>query len=136
MNAVFLDTNAYGFFLAGDDDMVAAVRRVEKILVSVVVLGELLAGFEAGAQVQRNRRELSTFLGSPRVGVAPITATTAEFYAAVYGGLRRKGCPIPTNDLWIAAGAFEHGAALLTRDEHFTQIEGLLVARGADDLLP
>lgn len=136
MNALLLDTNAYAAFLTGDDDIVAALQRVEKILVSVVVVGELLAGFAAGTQAPRNRRELATFLASPRVGVAPLTTATAEFYTAVYGGLRRKGRPIPTNDLWIAAGAFEHGVPLLTRDEHFNQIEGLLVARGADDLLP
>ncbi|MHB0980923.1 MAG: PIN domain-containing protein [Thermoleophilia bacterium] len=52
------------------------------------------------------------------------------------GRLRRKGRPIPTNDLWIAAGAFEHGVPLLTRDDHFRHVDGLLVASGADDLLP
>lgn len=84
----------------------------------------------------RNRRELSLFLASPRVSSVPLTLATAEFYAAMYGGLRRKGRPIPTNDLWIAAGAFEHGVPLLTRDDHFHHVDGLLVASGADDLLP
>lgn len=136
MNALLLDTNAYTAFKMGDEQVVEAVRAVERILMSVVVLGELLAGFEAATKARRNRRELSLFLSSPRVRVAPLTAATAEFYAGVYGGLRRKGRPVPTNDLWIAAGAFEHGLPLLTLDEHFRQIDGLLVARGADDLLP
>ena len=42
-----------------------------------------------------------------------------------YGALRRRGKPIPTNDLWIAASALEHGAALLTFDAHFSAIDGL-----------
>ncbi len=136
MNARLLDTNAYAAFLAGDESIVEALQAVEKILVSVVVIGELLAGFEAGTQTSRNRRELSLFLASPRVSSAPLTPATAEFYSAVYGRLRRKGRPIPTNDLWIAAGAFEHGVPLLTRDDHFQHIDGLLLASGADDLLP
>jgi predicted nucleic acid-binding protein len=43
--------------------------------------------------------ELSRFLESPRVEVLPITGLTAESYALVYAALRRKGQPIPTNDL-------------------------------------
>jgi len=31
------------------------------------------------------------------------------------------------NDLWIAATALAMGAALITRDSHFEQIEGLSV---------
>jgi tRNA(fMet)-specific endonuclease VapC len=136
MNALLLDTNTYAAFLAGDESIVEALQAVERILVSVVVIGELLAGFEAGAQNSRNRRELSLFLASPRVSTAQLTPATAEFYSAVYGGLRRKSRPIPTNDMWIAAGAFEHGVPLLTRDDHFRHVDGLLVASGADDLLP
>jgi tRNA(fMet)-specific endonuclease VapC len=43
--------------------------------------------------------------------------------------LRGEGRPIPENDLWIAATASEHGLVLVTRDEHFDRVEGLLVER-------
>jgi predicted nucleic acid-binding protein len=33
--------------------------------------------------------------------------------------------PIPINDVWIAASCLEHGAALITRDAHFSEIDGL-----------
>jgi tRNA(fMet)-specific endonuclease VapC len=100
------------------------------------VLGELLGGFAAGMREPKNRAELARFLESPRVEVLPITAETADSYALVYTGLRRKGQPIPTNDLWIAASALEHGAALLTRDAHFTKIDGLRCGQRLDDFLP
>jgi tRNA(fMet)-specific endonuclease VapC len=45
---------------------------------------------------------------------------------------RIKHQPIPTNDLWIAASALEHGAALLTRDAHFSHIDG----QRLEDFLP
>lgn len=51
-------------------------------------------------------------------------------------GLRRKGKPIPANDMWIAASAREHGLMVLTRDAHFRDIDGLLVASSVEMLLP
>ena len=40
--------------------------------------------------------------------------------------LRKKGRPIPINDVWIAASCMEHGARLITFDTHFAEIDGLL----------
>lgn len=37
------------------------------------------------------------------------------------------GRPIPTNDIWIASVAFQHGLRMFTRDSHFTNIPGLVV---------
>jgi predicted nucleic acid-binding protein len=131
-----LDTNAYTAFKRGDGDVLATLRQASQILVSVTVLGELLAGFAAGNREAENREELSRFLASPRVQVTPSSAATADLYALVYAALRRKGAPIPTNDLWIAASALERGAALLSFDAHFNQIDGLRVGTRLADFLP
>ena len=64
------------------------------------------------------------------------TAATADLYALVYTALRRKGKPIPTNDLWIAASSLEHGAALLTLDAHFQSIDGLRTGAQLEDFIP
>jgi predicted nucleic acid-binding protein len=40
-------------------------------------------------------------------------------------GLRKNGTPIPTNNIWIAAIAFQNGLKLFTRDFHFTKIPGI-----------
>lgn len=40
--------------------------------------------------------------------------------------LRRRGTPIPTNDVWIAAHAMETGGHLLSFDRHFEAVDGLL----------
>jgi predicted nucleic acid-binding protein len=44
--------------------------------------------------------------------------------------LKKKGNPIPGNDLWIAASAMRHGLALFTHDNHFSNIDGLLLHEG------
>ena len=136
MRAVLLDTNAYTAFMLGAAEVVEVVAHAEKLFLTSIVLGELLGGFAAGTREPKNRSELARFLDSPRVEVLPVTAHTADSYALVYVGLRRKGQPIPTNDLWIAASALEHGAALLTRDAHFTQIDGLRCGQRLEDFLP
>ena len=44
--------------------------------------------------------------------------------------------PIPTNDLWVAATALEHGYGLFTYDSHFQFINGLLMGSRPEDFLP
>jgi tRNA(fMet)-specific endonuclease VapC len=136
MRPILLDTNAYTAFMLGEPAVVEVVAHAERICLNSIVLGELLGGFAAGSREAKNRAELARFLDSPRVDVVPVTAQTADSYALVYFGLRRKGQPIPTNDLWIAASALEYGAALLTRDAHFAQIDGLRCGQRLEDFLP
>jgi predicted nucleic acid-binding protein len=133
---LLIDTNAYTAFKRGDADIVDALSWADSVGINSIVLGELLAGFAAGTRESRNREELARFLASPRVEVLPISTRTADAYAMVYAGLRRKGMPIPTNDLWIAASAMETGAGLLTLDAHFSHVEGLRHGRRLADFLP
>lgn len=39
--------------------------------------------------------------------------------------LRKKGRPIPTNDVWIAAIALQYEFTLIARDKHFKEIKHL-----------
>jgi tRNA(fMet)-specific endonuclease VapC len=136
MKPVAIDTNAYVAFKRGDESVLEVLRHAAEILVSTTVLGELLAGFAAGSREARNRLELAQFVTTPRVRVVPATEATADNYALVYAALRRKGRPVPTNDLWIAASALEHGAALLSFDGHFSEIDGLRAGQALADFLP
>ena len=133
---VLIDTNAYAAYKRGDQSAVEIFRHVERIGISTIVLGELLAGFAAGIRERRNRDELQTFLDTPRIDILSSDQTTADYYAKVYLGLRKRGRPIPTNDLWIAATALQHGMALYTLDRHFAEIDGLLVVDSVSMLFP
>jgi len=136
MRPIALDTNAYTAFKRGDEQIVTVLQHAPIIIVCVTVLGELLGGFAAGQRESHNRSELTQFLNTPRVKVVSSTIATADLYALVYAALRRKGQPIPTNDLWIAASSLEHGAALLTLDAHFHNIDGLRAGNRLDDFIP
>lgn len=136
MKRILLDTNAYVAFKRGDTEAVAVLRRAPEIALCPTVLGELLAGFACGNRNARNRRELSEFLRTPRVRVLGVDAETAEHYASAFALLRRKGRPVPTNDLWIAATALQHGYAVFSLDTHFTAIENLIAGSALADFLP
>ena len=122
---VLLDTNAYTALFRGHEGIAARVRRAQQVLVSAVVAGELLFGFRNGSRYERNRQEFEDFLASPYVDLLPITFVTADRYGRIFATLRRKGRPLPTNDIWIAAHAMESGAELLSFDRHFNEVDGL-----------
>lgn len=128
MSRLTLDTSAYSAFKRNHPEVVQRLRRAREILVPSIVLGELLGGFAAGGRSRRNREELRLFLESPRVQAVSITAETAERYAVIYASLRASGTPIPTNDLWIAASAMEHGTELVTLDRDFRHVPQVLLA--------
>ena len=127
MTRLMLDTTAYSAFKRGDPEVVAAVREADAIHLPVVALGEIRAGFESGSRREENLRELREFLGATRVSVLPVGDETAVRYAAIYGALRARGRPVPTNDMWIAASAMEHGVPLLTSDARFRDVPQVLV---------
>jgi predicted nucleic acid-binding protein len=129
MKRIILDTNFYAAFKKNEVTAVSMLSRADFVGVSTVILGELLAGFRYGSREDLNRQELDEFLDSPRVDILPIDADTAEFYAQVFHELKLKGRPIPSNDLWLAASALQHGLSLATFDDHFSSISGLLLTQ-------
>ena len=131
MNRILIDTNAYAAFKRNDLGTLDVMRSAEYIGVNTVVLGELYSGFKGGSREGRNRKELAQFLDSPRVETVVFDEETAEFYAKIFWDLRKKGKPVPGNDLWVAASAMRHGLALFTYDNHFRDIDGLLLSEWA-----
>lgn len=127
MKRILIDTNAYAAFKRNDPAAVSILKSVEYIGVNIVVLGELLSGFTGGSKEEKNKKELEQFLDSPRVDIVQMDEETSEFYAEIYRDLKKKGSPIPSNDMWVAASAMRHGLALLTFDDHFENIDGLIL---------
>jgi predicted nucleic acid-binding protein len=61
---------------------------------------------------------------------------TAESYAQVRDELRRKGRPIPENDVWIAALARQHDQPVVARGFHFAPGAWAAPSRVVDPPLP
>lgn len=122
-----LDTNAYTAMRLGQDEVLDTIRNAVEVLMSPVVLGELAHGFTHGSRRAANERLLAEFLAESRVDVPAVTRRTSGYYGRLLTNLRRRGTPIPTNDVWIASQALEEGATLLTGDGHFRHVENLAV---------
>lgn len=125
MRKVLIDTNIYSLAMKGDAPTVQTLRKIDQIGFSAVSIGELFSGFKAGNREFENREELNIFLDSPRVFVHALDEETADFYSIILNNLKIAGTPIPTNDIWIAAVAFQHGYKLFSNDKHFQLIPGL-----------
>ncbi len=123
---LLLDTNAYTALVRGQSTVASRVRSARRVLLSMIVLGELLAGFRGGSRRRENLRTLDEFLRNPYFELLPVTRATAECFASIWSELRARGRPIPTNDIWIAAHAMETGAELISFDRHFDEVDGLL----------
>lgn len=118
-----LDTNAA---IAAMDNLEVLERSLgldAQLYVSTISVGELSFGAYRSARVQHNLQRLERFL--QRVVTLPFSRDTADEYGRLLSELRRKGRPIPVNDVWIAAQARQYGLPLVTRDGHFQHVEGL-----------
>lgn len=132
MTRICLDTSAYSNFRRGKTAVVDAIDHADWIGVPCVVLGEIWAGFTAGRRGERNLTELEDFLAEPFVEVLAVDKDVSRIYGEIVVDLRRKGRPLPTNDIWIAATAARAGASVLTYDAHFLEVDRV----GAQVLVP
>ena len=122
-----IDTCAYSKLGLRPRELVDCIDEAEVIYLPSIVMGELFAGFSLGKREKENREELIRFCDLPAVEVVPIDAAIADRYGILVKMLRMQGTPIPTNDIWIAAAAFETGSRIVTYDSHFNCIPGILI---------
>lgn len=120
MKRVLLDTSAYSNLMRGNKQIAEILDEADEVFLCAIVIGELFAGFKRGSKEEDNKSVLKEFLAVTNVGVLDIGDSTAERYAIILEFLKKGGTPIPTNDIWIAASAMQHGLVLLTSDQHFS----------------
>ena len=126
MTPLLIDSNIVIGLLSDDVRFAPMLDEADAVLVSPIVIGEVLAGFDGSTR--RGRAQMGVFrdfLSAPNLRIVPLTEKTAEVYARVFRSLKSAGTPIPIPDVWIAAQAIEHGAALVTCDAHFNAVDGL-----------
>jgi predicted nucleic acid-binding protein len=122
MTRFFLDTSAYSALMRKHPGVLELIDSAESLYLSPIVLGELKAGFLLGGKREKNERELREFLQSSRVTIIPIDDETADRWAIIAAFLKKAGSPVASNDIWIAAGAMQHGLPILTSDRDFQKI--------------
>jgi tRNA(fMet)-specific endonuclease VapC len=120
--AYCLDTSAYSHFARGSASAVEAFRTAGRLVVPVIVLAELRAGFANGKRAMESERVLKKFMAHPVVELMDIDESAAILWAEIWLDQKRRGRPVGTNDMWIAAVAAKEGLPVLTADRDFTSI--------------
>jgi tRNA(fMet)-specific endonuclease VapC len=129
IRSLLIDTNAYSALLRGNKEVAEVFEKTERLVFPFIVVAELLAGFRLGSREHHNREALFSLLQSHNTDILYPTAATLDVYAGIFADLRKKGTPIPTNDLWIAALAIEHQFPLYSFDAHFASVSRLTLIR-------
>jgi predicted nucleic acid-binding protein len=122
---ILIDSNRFIDFCAGDAEVLEAFESAALLVIPFVVLAEIRIGALSLRQGAGQARVLNELLNQPGVRTIHSTDATTHHYAAIYAQLKRRGRPIPTNDIWIAALAIEHSLVLYSRDAHFDEIPSL-----------
>src|SRR5262249_53178562 len=94
-----------------------------KAFLPSIALGELYYGAKNSTRASANIIEIKEFVAITTV--IPCNEGTAEQYGDIRKALKLKGPPLPENDIWIAAIARQHDLTLVTRDDHFKEIDAL-----------
>jgi tRNA(fMet)-specific endonuclease VapC len=124
MNGKFLlDTNIIIALFAEDPIIKERLEQIEEVFIPCIVLGELYYGAEKSKKIKINMKKIDDFSVSNQI--IGVNGETSKFYATIKIDLHKKGYPIPENDIWISAIAQQHKLTLISRDNHFKEVENL-----------
>jgi tRNA(fMet)-specific endonuclease VapC len=120
---VLLDTNIVILLFSEDDVIKKYVAQADEVFLPNTVVGELYFGAFNSSKKGNNITKVDELL--IKSTVLSSDAVTAKEYGHIKSNLRKKGRPIPENDIWIAAIALQYGLKLISRDSHFKYIDNL-----------
>lgn len=122
-----LDTDTCAFILRRSSQ--ALLDRIQTIplerqVMSMVTLAELLYGVQISSRKKENRAAVDAL--TRHLSVIEWSHDAAEHYAEIRADLKKKGQPIGSNDLMIAAHARSLGAIVVTNNvKDFRRVKGL-----------
>ena len=118
-----LDTNAIIAFRSGNKAIFRYIDEADTLLIPVTVLGELLYGAMNSSKIEKNMEINHRFV--EYADIIDINYSIAHRYSVIRSDLKKRGRPIPENDIWIAASCIELDVPLVTRDSHFSSVYDL-----------
>ena len=120
-----LDTNIIIAIFAKDSSVKDHLMEAEEVFVPGTALGELYYGARKSSHVKENIARIDEF--AKNSALLPCDLETAKAYGIIKNFLKKKGRPIPENDIWIAAVAKQYQLILISRDEHFMEVDEISI---------
>lgn len=124
-----LDTNFYSLFDVGHEEAIEIMADAEKYYLPSIVIGELCHGYRFGKRYEENLKRLKQFIKNFHAEIISIDFDIAVLFGHIASSLKKKGRPIPTNDIWIAASCASVGGTLITTDGDFLHVDQISVKR-------
>ena len=121
-----LDTNMCIYAQKNNPNVIAKIKQnfQQGLAISSITLAELEYGVQASANIEKNTVSLMKFLSI--VDVLPFDSGAAVEYGKICADLRKKGTPIGTMDMLIAAHARSENLIVVTHNtREFERVEGL-----------
>lgn len=118
-----LDTNIVIALFAEDSMVQEKLKKATQVFIPIVVLGELYFGARKSTRVDDNLKRIEEFAANN--AVLSCDLSIAREYGRIKNMLKDKGRPIPDNDIWVAAIAFQNKLTLVSKDEHFSEIDDI-----------
>lgn len=126
-NKFLLDTNIITAWLKGDASIADKIDKAKEIYIPTIVIGELYYGALYSTQIEKNIKKIKSV--TDNYNILKVDEETSITYGNIKAGLRKKGKPIPENDIWIAAIAEPYKLIIVTRDKHFKEIESIKIKK-------
>ena len=124
-----LDTNICIYAIKHKPEIVIKrflAHNPDEMCISAITYGELMHGVEKSQSTEKNRIALALFL-SP-ITILEFGAEAAEEYGRIGAKNKKKGTPIGSMDLLIAAHAKAEQLIIVTNNtREFKRVEGLPV---------
>jgi tRNA(fMet)-specific endonuclease VapC len=118
-----LDTNVVIALFNGELAVQRALAEAPAAFLSIFTLGELFFGAYKSIRVDDNLARIEDLASA--TAILDCDPETSRHYGFIKNRLRKRGKPIPENDIWNAALAHQYGLTLVTRDGHFLEIDDL-----------
>lgn len=119
-----LDSNILIDLFRGDEKTRERLGRYSKLVVPIIVLGELHYGANRSNNLNRELDKIKEL--EDKVLFLDCDKETAKTYGYIKYELRKKGTLIPENDIWIASVGKQYGIIIVTRDAHFDKLKGIV----------
>jgi tRNA(fMet)-specific endonuclease VapC len=120
---IAIDTNVAIAILNNQLTVIESLKKFQVVCLPVTVCGELLFGAKNSGLSAKNEKKYLSFIECCEI--LDNHLLVAKTYAEIRLQLKRKGTPIPENDIWIAAACKVNNLPLMTFDKHFKSIEKL-----------
>jgi tRNA(fMet)-specific endonuclease VapC len=122
-NNYLLDTNIVIEIFNGNKKYADKINKLQAFYLPSIVVGELYTGVNRVSNKAKHLKKLNLFL--ELCTVLNVDVDTSKYYGEIIAALYKKGKPLPTNDVWIAAMTIQNNCILVTNDNHFKEIENL-----------